>query len=90
MEAIRSIAKEFSRIDTFNPTIYNSVISFYDRILQNEDLDELHEDFNKYKKAFEIMHRERQLCEDEEEEQKEKDSGEIESHKRAEMGKKNE
>lgn len=91
MEAIKSIAKEFSRIDTFNPIIYNSVISFYDRILQNKDLDELHEDFNKYKKAFRIMHRERQLCDEEEEEDlEEKDLDKSKLNKKAKLGKKNE
>lgn len=62
-QSIRDIAQEFSQIDTFVPKLYNSVISFYNRILQNKELKELHQDFLEYKNAFEIIHKGRELAE---------------------------
>ncbi len=63
LQSIKDIAQEFSQIDTFIPKLYNSVISFYDKILQNKELKELHDDFLEYKNAFEIIHKGRALSE---------------------------
>ncbi len=63
LESINDIAREFSKVDTFIPQVYNSVLSFYNRILQNKELKELHEDFLEYKNAFETIHKGRELAE---------------------------
>ena len=63
--SIKDIASEFSRIDTFIPEIYNSVTSFYNKILENKELKELHGDFEKYKNYFEATHKGRALAENE-------------------------
>ena len=61
LESIKDLAREFSQVDTFIPKLYNSVISFYNRILHNRELKELHEDFLEYKNAFEAIHKGRNL-----------------------------
>jgi len=51
------MAKEFSQIDTFIPEVYNSILSFFSKILENAQLKDLHEDFRRYKRSFEIIHK---------------------------------
>ena len=63
LESINDIAREFSQVDTFIPKVYNSVLSFYNKILLNKELKELHEDFLEYKNAFETIHKGRELDE---------------------------
>jgi hypothetical protein len=46
------MSKEFSQIDTFIPEIYTSILSFFDKVLQNEQLKHLHGEISKYKKVF--------------------------------------
>ena len=57
LQSIGDMAKEFAQIDTFQPKIINSVMNFYDSILKNKELKDLHEDFQEYKNAFEIIHK---------------------------------
>ncbi|NVM02623.1 MAG: DUF2061 domain-containing protein [Candidatus Helarchaeota archaeon] len=63
LESITDIAREFSQVDTFIPKVYNSVLSFYNKILLNKELKELHDDFLEYKNAFETIHKGRELAE---------------------------
>ncbi|MHA1271657.1 MAG: DUF2061 domain-containing protein [Candidatus Helarchaeota archaeon] len=56
LESINTMAREFSQLDTFTPRIYKSVLNFYNMILENKELKELHGDFLKYKKIFQIKH----------------------------------
>ncbi|MHA1301972.1 MAG: DUF2061 domain-containing protein [Candidatus Helarchaeota archaeon] len=57
LQSIGDIAKEFAQIDTFQPKIIKSIMNFYDTILKNKELKDLHEDFQEYKNAFEIIHK---------------------------------
>ncbi len=55
--ALTDIAKEFSQVDTFIPELYNSVKGFFNKMLENVQLKELHEEFEKYKRSFESLHK---------------------------------
>ena len=55
--ALTDMAKEFSQVDTFIPEVYKSIKGFFDRMLENVQLKELHEDFEKYKRSFESLHK---------------------------------
>ena len=57
LQSIGDIAKEFAQIDTFQPKVINSIVNFYDTILKNKELKDLHPDFQEYKNAFEIIHK---------------------------------
>jgi uncharacterized membrane protein len=57
--ALVDMAKEFSQVDTFIPEVYNSIRSFFNKMLENKQLSELHEEFEKYRRSFETTHRDR-------------------------------
>ncbi|MHA1377498.1 MAG: DUF2061 domain-containing protein [Candidatus Helarchaeota archaeon] len=57
LQSIGNIAKEFAQIDTFQPKIINSIMNFYETILNNKELKDLHKDFREYKNTFEIVHK---------------------------------
>ena len=46
------ISKEFSQIDTFIPKLHSSILSFFDRMLENKQLKNTHEEIAKYKSIF--------------------------------------
>ena len=85
LESINTIAREFSQIDTFTPRIHKSVSNFYNMILENKEMKELHDDFRKYKNSFDFAHKDRGFeVEKTEEEKKEEKKKEKEAKKEEE------
>ncbi|MFX1312185.1 MAG: DUF2061 domain-containing protein [Promethearchaeota archaeon] len=60
-EPIKEISYELSQIDTFVPKLYLSVLHFFDSMLKNEELEEIHEEIQKYKQNFERVHSSRKM-----------------------------
>jgi len=60
-EPIREISYELSQIDTFVPKLYLSVLHFYESLLKNEELKEIHEELQVYKENFERVHSARKM-----------------------------
>ncbi|MHA2198041.1 MAG: hypothetical protein ACXABO_20845, partial [Promethearchaeota archaeon] len=58
-ELIEEISYEFSKTDTFLKEIYDSIIRFFDKILQNKYLDEIHSTVLRDKTYFELKHENR-------------------------------
>lgn len=59
-EPIREISYELSQIDTFVPKLYLSVLHFFDSMLKNEELQEIHEELQIHKSNFKrVQHPER-------------------------------
>ncbi|MFX1409461.1 MAG: DUF2061 domain-containing protein [Promethearchaeota archaeon] len=59
--SIKDLAYELSQVDTFIPKLYLSVLNFFNRILENEDLEEIHVDIENYKNYFIKIHSSRKL-----------------------------
>ncbi|MEJ2248477.1 MAG: DUF2061 domain-containing protein [Candidatus Lokiarchaeota archaeon] len=55
-ESLKEISYELSRIDTFVNDIYISIINFYNRVLANESLKDIHDEVREHKKHFETIH----------------------------------
>ncbi|MFX1377105.1 MAG: DUF2061 domain-containing protein [Promethearchaeota archaeon] len=55
-EPIKEISYEISKIDTFVPKVYLSVLHFFDSMLKNEELQEIHDELQMYKGNFERIH----------------------------------
>jgi len=60
-EPIKEISYELSQIDTFVPKLYLSVLHFFESMLKNEELQEIHEEIQKYKENFERVHSARKM-----------------------------
>ena len=60
-EPIREISYELSQIDTFIPKLYLSVLHFFDSMLENEELHEIHKELQMYKDNFKRVHSSRKL-----------------------------
>ncbi|MFX0030150.1 MAG: DUF2061 domain-containing protein [Candidatus Hermodarchaeota archaeon] len=60
-EPIREISYELSQIDTFVPKLYLSVLHFFDSMLKNEELQEIHEELQMHKNNFKRVHSSRKL-----------------------------
>ncbi|MFX1572924.1 MAG: DUF2061 domain-containing protein [Promethearchaeota archaeon] len=60
-EPIREISYELSQIDTFVPKLYLSVLHFFESMLKNEELKDIHEEIEKYKENFERVHSARKM-----------------------------
>ena len=56
---IEEISYEFSKTETFLEEIYDSIIRFFDKILQNEHLGEIHDSILRDKTYFELKHEHR-------------------------------
>ncbi len=59
--SIMEIAYHMSQVDTFIPKLYLSVKNFFNKLLENEQLEEIHEEIKKYKSYFETTHAKRKL-----------------------------
>jgi len=59
--SIMEIAYHMSQVDTFIPKLYLSVKKFFNKLLENEQLEEIHEEIKKYKSYFETTHAKRKL-----------------------------
>jgi len=60
-EPIREISYELSQIDTFVPKLYLSVLHFFDSMLNNEELEEIHDELEMYKSNFKRVHSSRKM-----------------------------
>jgi len=59
--SIMEIAYHMSQVDTFIPKLYLSVKKFFEKLLENEQLEEIHDEIEKYKSYFETTHAKRKL-----------------------------
>jgi uncharacterized membrane protein len=59
--SIMEIAYHMSQVDTFVPKLYLSVKTFFDKLLDNEQLEEIHDEIKKYQSYFETTHSKRKL-----------------------------
>lgn len=59
--SIMEIAYHMSQVDTFIPKLYLSVRNFFNNLLENEQLAEIHDEIEKYKSYFETTHAKRKL-----------------------------
>jgi len=59
--SIMEIAYHMSQVDTFIPKLYLSVKKFFEKLLENEQLEEIHDEIRKYKSYFETTHAKRKL-----------------------------
>jgi len=50
--SIKELSYELSRLDTFIKTIYSSILNFYDGLLENDELEQLHDEISKHKEFF--------------------------------------
>ena len=60
-EPIKEISYELSQIDTFVPKLYLSVLHFFESMLKNEELQEIHGELQNYKENFERVHSARKM-----------------------------
>jgi len=56
---LKEMSFEFSQTDTYDKEAYESVLSFFDKLLQNESLVEIQEDVQRDKIYFELKHQAR-------------------------------
>jgi uncharacterized membrane protein len=59
--SIKELAYQLSQIDTFVPDLYISIQNIFNKMLQNKDLEEIHEEIEKYKNYFDIRHSGRKM-----------------------------
>jgi uncharacterized membrane protein len=59
--SILDLAYQLSQIDTFIPKLYLSTLQIFDKMLENEELEEIQEDIEKYKEHFVSVHSGRKL-----------------------------
>lgn len=50
--SIKELSYELSRFDTFVKPIYTAILNFYDSLLKNDDLKELHDEISSHKEFF--------------------------------------
>ncbi|MBD3194850.1 MAG: DUF2061 domain-containing protein [Candidatus Lokiarchaeota archaeon] len=70
---LRDLSYELSQMDTFIDKVYFSIIKFFDRMLENEELETLHDEILKHKAHFELVHQGRNFKPDEGVEQLDKE-----------------
>jgi len=59
--SIKELAYQLSQIDTFVPKLYISTKRIFNNMLENEELEEIHEDIKTYKESFETVHSGRKM-----------------------------
>ena len=59
--SIQELAYQISQIDTFVPTLYMTIRKIFDTMLKNKELEEIHEEIEKYKNHFIYVHSGRKL-----------------------------
>ena len=55
-DLIKDMSFEFSQIDTFIKEYYESILSFFEKLLQNQFLEDIHKDILRDKTYFELKH----------------------------------
>ncbi|KKM96481.1 hypothetical protein LCGC14_1177680 [marine sediment metagenome] len=58
-DLLKEISYEFSQINTFIKENYDSILRFFDNLLKNRYVDEIHEVILRDKTYFEIKHENR-------------------------------
>jgi uncharacterized membrane protein len=53
---LRDLSYEMSQTDTFVAGVYNSILDFYNRMLKNEELKDIHDEILKHKEHFKKVH----------------------------------
>jgi len=56
---LKEMSFEFSQTDTYDKEAYESVLSFFDKLLQNKNLIEIQEEVQRDKNYFELRHKAR-------------------------------
>ena len=56
---LKEISFEFSQTDTYVKEPYESILSFFETLLQNENLVEIHEEIQRDRIYFELKHKNR-------------------------------
>ena len=59
--SIKELAYQLSQIDTFIPKLYISTKRIFKNMLENEELEEIHDDIEKFKDSFEAVHSSRKM-----------------------------
>ncbi len=59
---LKEISFDFSQTNTFIKEAYESTVSFFDKLLQNENLSEIHEDIQRDKNFFVLQHKNRSFA----------------------------
>ena len=60
-DLLKDISFEFSQTDTYVKEPYDSIMSFFENLLQNENLAEIHEEIERDRIYFELKHKDRQF-----------------------------
>ncbi len=60
-DLLKDISFEFSQTDTYVKEPYDSIVSFFENLLQNENLAEIHEEIERDRIYFELKHKDRQF-----------------------------
>ncbi len=58
-DLLKEISFEFSQTDTYVKEPYDSIMSFFENLLQNENLAEIHEEIQRDRIYFELKHKNR-------------------------------
>ncbi|HUW91284.1 MAG TPA: DUF2061 domain-containing protein [Candidatus Nanopelagicaceae bacterium] len=58
-DQLKDISFEFSQTDTYAKEAYESILSFFENLIQNEILTEIREDIQRDKNYFESRHKDR-------------------------------
>ena len=56
-DLIKDMSFEFSQTDTFIKEYYESILSFFEKLLQNQYLEEIHKEILRDKTYFELKHK---------------------------------
>jgi len=59
--SITDLAYELSKIDTFMPKLYLSTLKIFNSMLKNKELEEIHDEIEKYKENFQRAHSGRKM-----------------------------
>ncbi|MFX1236507.1 MAG: DUF2061 domain-containing protein [Promethearchaeota archaeon] len=59
--SVQELAYQLSQIDTFIPDLYLTITKIFKNMLNNEDLDEIHEEIERYKEHFKRVHSGRKM-----------------------------
>lgn len=59
---LKEISFDFSQTNTFIKEAYESTISFFDKLLKNKNLSEIHEDIQRDKNFFVLQHKNRSFA----------------------------
>ncbi|MBY9010049.1 MAG: DUF2061 domain-containing protein [Candidatus Lokiarchaeota archaeon] len=56
-DLLKDISFEFSKTDTYAKEAYESILSFFENLIQNEILAEIHEEIQRDKNYFKLRHK---------------------------------